>query len=162
MYNYGKLISEMMSYYHHDPEQVNHFMKVFAYALTIADCEDIDAEEREILLTAAILHDVGCKLCKEKYGSTAGHLQEIEGPAIAEEMMEKLGYDSKVIERVSYLVGHHHSYDNIDGIDYQILVEADFLVNIDESEKYYRQKEAVLKKIFRTETGISIYNDLFS
>ena len=35
-----------------------------------------------------------------------------------------------MIERVKYLIAHHHTYDAIDGIDYQILVEADFLVNI--------------------------------
>mgnify|MGYP000340972515 FL=1 len=33
-------------------------------------------------------------------------------------------------ERVAYLIGHHHTYDKIEGMDYQILVEADFLVNI--------------------------------
>ena len=35
-----------------------------------------------------------------------------------------------MIRRVEYLVGHHHTYKDIDGLDYQILVEADFLVNI--------------------------------
>lgn len=30
---------------------------------------------------------------------------------------------------MEYLVGHHHTYKDIDGLDYQILVEADFLVN---------------------------------
>ena len=33
-------------------------------------------------------------------------------------------------ERVQYLIGRHHTYNDIDGIDYQILVEADFLVNM--------------------------------
>jgi len=32
------------------------------------------------------------------------------------------------------LIGNHHTYDKIDGIDFQILVEADFLVNIYEDE----------------------------
>ena len=36
----------------------------------------------------------------------------------------------RVTERVAYLIGHHHTYDKIEGMDYQILVEADFLVNI--------------------------------
>lgn len=53
-----------------------------------------------------------------------------EGPAIAAELLDRLGFDSEVSERVQYLIGHHHTYNNIDGIDYQILVEADFLVNI--------------------------------
>ena len=51
------------------------------------------------------------------------------------------------------MIAHHHTYDNIDGIDYQILVEADFLVNIMES---YLSKEATLKAyhtIFKTTCG---------
>lgn len=36
-------------------------------------------------------------------------------------------------ERVAYLVGHHHSPAQIDGIDYQILIEADYIVNASES-----------------------------
>lgn len=41
-------------------------------------------------------------------------------------MLENLSYDKDIIERVCYLVGHHHTYNSIDGMDYQILVEADF------------------------------------
>ncbi len=53
-----------------------------------------------------------------------------EGPALAEQMLSELGFEKDVIERVSFLVGHHHTYTGIDGLDYQILVEADFLVNL--------------------------------
>ena len=58
------------------------------------------------LETAAYVHDIGIKISEEKYNSSAGKYQEIEGPPIAEEMLTKLGYDKDVIERVSYLVGH--------------------------------------------------------
>lgn len=51
------------------------------------------------------------------------------GPDEAEKLLNKLGVDEKIIERVCFLVGHHHTYNMIDGLDYQILVEADFLVN---------------------------------
>ena len=40
-------------------------------------------------------------------------------------MLVKLGFEDKITERVCYLVGHHHTYTNIEGMDYQILVEAD-------------------------------------
>ena len=63
--------------------------------------------------------------------------------------------------RVSYLVGHHHTYDQIDGLDYQILVEADFLVNLYEDGV---TKEAVMhayNKIFRTEHGKRICAEMF-
>ena len=70
------------------------------------------------------------------------------------------GYTDQQIERVKYLVGHHHTYTNIDGLDYQILVEADFLVNLHESADRYR---AILaeERIFRTESGKRLLHALF-
>ncbi|MFR2926513.1 MAG: hypothetical protein ACLTKH_10430 [Eubacterium sp.] len=70
-------------------------------------------------------------------------------------------FDREVSERVQYLIGHHHTYNNIDGIDYQILVEADFLVNICDDNL---TKEAALKaynNIFKTECGKKICREMF-
>ena len=39
------------------------------------------------------------------------------------------GFDAELIDRISYLIAHHHTVTGIDGMDYQILIEADFLVN---------------------------------
>ena len=57
-------------------------------------------------------------------------INEKEGPAVARGMLMRLGFAENVIERVCYLIGHHHTYTGIEGRDYQILVEADFLVNL--------------------------------
>ena len=53
-------------------------------------------------------------------------------------MLKELGFDQDVSNRVQYLIAHHHTYDAIDGIDYQILIEADFLVNM--YEEMYQRK----------------------
>ena len=76
--------------------------------------------------------------------------------AAAREMLTALGFQERVIRRVEYLVGHHHTYKDIDGLDYQILVEADFLVNYFEDglDKEHIKKSA--EKIFKTETGKKI------
>ena len=37
------------------------------------------------------------------------------------------------MNRVAYLVGYHHSPEQIDGIDYRILIEADCIVNASEN-----------------------------
>lgn len=61
-----------------------------------------------------------------------------------------------MIERVCFLVGHHHTYTAIDDIDFQILVEADFLINIFEDGM---SQEAVCKirdRYFRTNAGLSL------
>ena len=104
-----------------------------------------------------------CKVhtCEEKYGSCGGKLQEKEGPAIAAKLLKELGFDDDVSERVQFLIAHHHTYDNIDSADYQILVEADFLVNIME---HGLSKEAALSaynRIFRTGCGKKICRDMF-
>ena len=67
-----------------------------------------------------------------------------------------LWLDEADIERICYLVGHHHTYTNIDGIDYQILVEADFLVNFYEDELRQDSIQTAFDKIFRTESGKTI------
>ena len=135
--------------------------QVHGYAKAIGEAEELDERTMLILETAAYVHDIGIKISEEKYNSSAGNYQEIEGPPIAEEMLTKLGYDKDVIERVSYLVAHHHTYSNIDGIDYQILVEADFLVNIDEDEMTKETAKNVREKIFKTKSGTQMLDNLF-
>ena len=64
-------------------------------------------------------------------------------------------------DRVAYLVGHHHTYTNIDGMDYQILVEADFLVNLYEDSVPKAAAQNALDKIFKTQTGKTICKEMF-
>ena len=151
----------MIGLYHGDAKRIQHFCKVHSYAKLIAEMENVDAKTLFILETAALTHDIGIHLCEEKYGNCNGKLQEKEGPAIAAKLLAELGFSGEVSERVQYLIAHHHTYNNIDGIDYQILVEADFLVNALEDDL---PKEAIRKcreNVFETETGIYLLNTMF-
>ena len=65
------------------------------------------------------------------------------------------------MERVCFLVGHHHTYTAIDGVDYQALVEADFLVNIFEDGMERPAIEAVERQIFRTAVGKELLRTLY-
>jgi hypothetical protein len=107
------------------------------------------------------MHDIGIKISEEKYNSSAGNYQEIEGPPVAREMLSKFEFDEKFIERVCYLIGHHHTYSKIDGIDYQILIEADFLVNIYEDEIKIPQIESIKDKYFKTKSGTEFLTNLY-
>ena len=155
------LAMKMIQYYNGDPNRIQHFMKVHSYARLIAVSEQVDTRLLFITEAAAIVHDIGIKLCEQKYGKCEGKLQEIEGPPLAEEMMNELGFAPEVVKRISYLVGHHHTYDNIDGMDYQILVEADFLVNFFEDGIDKDSIRTTYKKIFKTETGRWICREMF-
>ena len=136
-------------------------MKVRGFAALIAEGEGVDEATRFTLEAAALVHDIGIKASQEKYGSSAGPLQEKEGAPLAKQMLRSLGFPQDVTARVAYLVGHHHTYSCIDGIDYQILVEADFLVNLFEHGDAMNAVRAVREKIFRTATGKKILDEMF-
>ena len=157
----NKLHLAMIELYRGDAKRIQHFCKVHSYAKLIAETENVDKECLFIIEAAALTHDIGIHSCEEKYGNCNGKLQEKEGPAIAEKMLKELGFDQDVSDRVQYLIAHHHTYNNIDEIDYQILVEADFLVNIMEDGL---SKEAALKayeSIFKTTCGKMICREMF-
>ncbi len=155
------IMDEMLDYYKGDSRRIFHFMKVYSFAKHIAVCEAVDAQTLFVLKLAALMHDIGIKNSEEKYGSSAGSYQEIEGPPIAEMILQKNKIDKEVIDRVCYLIGHHHTYTQIDGIDYQILVEADFIVNIDEDQMSKSATQAVMQKYFKTQTGLACLRHLY-
>lgn len=161
LYMTEKIISAMIEYYKGDPKRINHFMKVYAFAGAIGREEGLDSRMQNILETAAIVHDIGIKISEEKYNSSSGKYQEKEGPAEAEKLLGNLGIDKDIIERVSYLVGHHHTYGNIQGLDYQILVEADFIVNIYEENESRNSVMNIKNKIFKTKTGKKYIDSMF-
>jgi len=156
-----QLLLSMMEYDRGDVKRIQHFLKVFEFARIIGKMENLDDHTQFILESAAIVHDIGIHLAEKKYGSSSGKYQEIEGPAQAEQLLQKLEWPSDVIERVAYLVGHHHTYTNIDGLDYQILVEADFLVNLFEDGASNEVQKSSYRKIFKTESGKKICRMLY-
>ena len=127
----AQAVAKMVEFYNGNTHDVRHFIKVHSYAATIGRLEGLDEETLTTLELAAIVHDIAIPLCREKYGSADGKHQEQEGPALARKFMQELGVDEKRTQRVEYMVGHHHTYTNVDGVDMRILLEADFLVNAD-------------------------------
>ncbi len=156
------VISKMIEYYSGDPRRVSHFLKVYSFAKTIGEREQLDQKTQEILEIAAAVHDIGIKISEQKYNSSAGKYQEIEGPKEAEKMLLDLDIESDIIERVKYLIAHHHTYDNIDGMDYHILVEADFLVNAYEDNLSSNAINTFKKKVFRTKSGTEFLDNIFN
>ena len=161
MISIEQVIQKAVAYDKGDARRIHHFLKVYAYADTIGRLEGLSANRLAILQTAAVLHDIGIHKAEEKYGSSSGHFQEIEGPAPARAILEELGVAEDFIERVTFLIAHHHTYDGVDGMDYQILLEADFLVNAYEDNL---PKDAICtfcRKVFRTESGIGLLRETF-
>lgn len=68
-------------------------------------------------------------------------------------ILEKYNLEQEEKERILYIIGHHHSYDKIDGLEFQILVEADFLVNIYEENMPQEAIKKIKDKYFKTKLG---------
>ena len=105
-----RLAFKMTKYYAADPARIQHFIKVHAFSRLIGMGERLSEAELFTLEAAAYVHDIGIKKAEEVYGNSAGHYQEELGPPIARKMLEELDFSRGVIERVCYLVGHHHTY----------------------------------------------------
>ena len=147
-----KLLTQLKEYFGSDTKRINHARKVLDYA------EEILRQEGgnwQVVVPAAILHDVGIKIAEQKYGSNSGHLQEQEGPKVARGILLKLGFKNKEIDQICQIIRYHHSPGKIDSADFRIILDADWLVNLKEI-KGTQEKEKIINNVFATKTAKEI------
>ncbi len=154
-------IEKMIDFYEGNIHDIDHFLKVWALAKTIGEAERLDKKTQELLEIAAVVHDIACPLCREKYGDTDGKHQEEESAPLVDAFLNELPVGMLNVERVKWLVEHHHTYTNVDGMDYQILLEADFLVNAGESGYSKEAIENACEKVFHTATGTHLLKSMY-
>jgi len=155
------IMGDMIRYFQGDVKRINHALKVYCFASLISKESNSEERKHQIIRITALLHDIGIKEAERKHQSSSGKLQEREGPPIAKEILAPYDLDTEIIDRVCFIIGNHHSYSKIDGIDFQILVEADFLVNIFEDLVSQESVQNVREKIFRTESGTRLLNGMY-
>ena len=156
-----KIIEKMIDYYQGNNRDVAHFLKVYAYARAIGLMEGLSAADQDTLEIAAVVHDIACPFCREKYGSAAGNLQERESEALLRPFLSEFSLEPAVFERVVQLVCRHHTYTGIDGPDCQILLEADYLVNADEGEQSPQAIAHFRDQVFQTRSGTRLLNSIY-
>ena len=147
-----QLIDRLEEYFGEDRKRIEHAEKVLQFA------EQLLAEEKadwHIVIPASILHDVGIKSAEEKYGSSAGNLQETEGPPIAKEILLKMGFNREDIDEICAIIGRHHSPGENESINFKVLYDADCVVNI---EKFLEGKSdgelrRIIEQKFLTENA---------
>ena len=151
---------EMKRYFGTDFKRVNHALKVARYAEQILKME---GGNPLVVMGSAYLHDIGIHEAEKKYGSTAGNYQEKEGPPIAREILKKLDVQPEWIDEICDIVGHHHSPRREETLNFQILYEADWLVNIEEEgiSKNRHETEKVVEKVFQTVTGKKLAAEIY-
>ena len=157
----ARVMMDMSMLYAGDAARIQHFTKVYAYAGIIGREEGMNEPSLETLCLAALTHDIGIHLCEEKYGCCDGALQQKEGPALAKTLLSKAGAQPATIERVCFLVAHHHTAKDIDALDWQVLLEADFLVNGFEESLSQAALENAYDTLFVTQTGKQLLSAMF-
>lgn len=157
----AEILEKMICYSNGNIHDIDHLVRVWTFGKTIGELEHIDAETQYILEVAAITHDIACPLCRKKYGSADGKHQELEGGPLVREFLHDTGLTPAQVDRVAYLVSHHHTLTDIDGFDYQILIEADYIVNAAESEYSKENIKGFINKVMQTNSGSMLARQIF-
>ncbi|MDP1853195.1 MAG: HD domain-containing protein [Candidatus Omnitrophota bacterium] len=155
-----KLLKELGDYFGPDTKRINHAKKVLGYAQTLLKKEQAGWH---IVIPAAILHDVGIKISEEKYGSSAGIYQEKEGPEIAKKILLKMNFNKKDIDEICEIIAHHHTPGKVDTLNFKVLYDADWLVNLkDETDiKDKKKLRQAIGRIFLTKSGKELAERLY-
>lgn len=150
----------MEEYFGTDRRRIEHAFRVAGFAAKILEKEPGD---RETVLVTALLHDIGIKEAERKHGSAAGHLQEREGPLVAREILERLGYSEAFIAEVCGIIASHHSPGEVDTANFRVIWDADWLVNLEEVAALGdRAKLArMIEKIFLNPTGKALATEIY-
>lgn len=154
------LLFEMEKYFAADQRRINHAKKVLEFAEQLLEKE---GAEPLVVISAAILHDIGIHKAEEKYKSSAGSYQELEGPPIAREIMQKLQFKKEVVDEVCEIIANHHSPGKIDTVNFKVLYDADWLVNLkDEFDTKDREGlDKTINKVFLTPSGKELAKRLY-
>ena len=156
-----KLIDEMKEVFAGDEKRVEHTLSVLNYAEQIRAAEGGD---QVVVKAAAILHDIGIPQAERKYGSSDAKYQQIEGPPIAEGILKRYNLEAETIEHICRIIANHHSAKDIDTIEFRIVWDADWLVNLptDFAKANKEELQEIIDKTFKTCKGRRVAVESFT
>lgn len=96
--------------------------------------ENTENCDSEVLIAAALLHDIGIKKSEEILGYNKGKMQEEYGPPIARELLESISFPPEKTKMVCEIIGNHHSRSRYDYVELKVLKEVDRIVNMQEGD----------------------------
>lgn len=155
----ARLIETMESYFGQDEKRIRHAKKVTDYVEQLLDQET----DYPVCIAAGVLHDIGIHEAERKYGSNSGKYQEMEGPGIARPILERLGFSPDKTSEICDIIAHHHSPGIVTTRNFQVLYEADWLVNLkDDYDLEDPDKlKKVISKVFRTPQGKALARKIY-
>jgi len=156
----NSLIEEMRKVFGDDQKRISHALNVLKYASEIQLAEGGDPL---VVKAAAILHDIAILEAEKKHGSAAGNFHQIEGPPIAKAILEKHGVEAELVEHICKIIANHHDAGDIDTLEFQIIRDADQLVNIPEEfgDADKGKLKNIIERTFKTDKGRQLATELF-
>ncbi len=155
-----KFSQAMKRYFDKDVKRIKHTQKVARFAEAMVK---IEGGNPLVVLGSAFLHDIGIHEAEKKHGNSSGEFQGLEGPPIAKDMLKRIGLQTEMIDEICDIIGHHHHPREEETLNFQILYEADWLVNIEEDGflKNREELEKLIGNVFKTVTGKKFAEDLY-
>lgn len=147
------LLKAMDEYFGDDKKRQKHARTVVSFAEQILQTES--SADPNVVLACAVLHDIGIRNAETKHGSSSAKHQENEGPPVARQILEALGYPEGFINEVCGIIGHHHHPAGDESANFGILYDADLITNMIEEKNHLKpgfQLDDVLKACL-TESG---------
>jgi HD superfamily phosphodiesterase len=147
-----RLMGAMRAQFGADRKRVTHALRVLDQAEDLLRQEGGDPR---VVIAAALLHDIGIQEAERQHGSSAPQFQEQEGPPIARRILQSLNVDAPTAEHVCRIVGSHHSGGQVETLEFAIVWDADWIVNIsEEPEAYDRSRiDELVANVFKTAAG---------
>lgn len=155
----SRLIADMETYFGDDQKRIRHAKAVTGYVEQLME----PGNNYDVCIAAGVLHDIGIHEAERKHGSNAGKYQEMEGPDVARPILQRLGFPEDKTAEICQIIAHHHSPGNVKTPDFQVLYEADWLVNL--KDEYGLQDagklEKVINKVFQTSKGQALARKIY-
>lgn len=123
----AQLTKKVIDYFEDDFRRIEHALDVLKETeLLLKSYREYDYD---IVLSVALLHDIGIKKSEELLGYNNGKTQEKFGPPVAKEILLSLNMDREKINKICEIIGNHHSKSRYNYVELEILKKADQIVN---------------------------------
>jgi hypothetical protein len=145
---------EVKKYYKSDFKRISHATRVARHAERIGKSEEANLA---IILCSSYLQNIGAPEALQKYGVATEDKVVLEGIAIAERILTKLGAKDQLVKKVCDIIANNRHAVSEENNEYNIISDANLIANFEEEHKntpidHVRFAE-LLDNLLRTEGG---------
>ncbi len=128
-----KVAVEMKRYFKTDFKSISHASRVARYAEKIGKATE--GANMALILCSAYLHDIGRVEAEKKHGNTDPEFIQLEGPVVAEALLQKLGADDQLSNEVCRIISHKEPASQDNEVNYHIVYDACLIAHLEDEHK---------------------------